>query len=75
MLTFLKSTKCGPGLAKDFALVKLLKEQVFFCHGHTLVIVYIQNPPQKLEAWAVEPNLVSHIGAVSSLARGVNLNV
>jgi len=55
VLTFLNSTRCGPGLAKDFALVKLLKEQ-------------------SLHAWAVEPNLVTHIGAVSSLATGVNLN-
>ena len=71
MLTFLKSTRCGPGLAKDFALVKMLKEQVFCVTS----IVSTQNPHQKLDAWAVEPNLVSHIGAVSSLARGVNLNV
>ena len=27
MLNFLNSTKCGPGLAKDFALVRMLKEQ------------------------------------------------
>ena len=71
MLTFLKSTRCGPGLAKDFALVKLLNEQVFCV---TNIVWFTQNPPQKLDAWAVEPNLVSHIGAVSSLARGVNLN-
>jgi len=56
VLNFLNSTKCGPGLAKDFALVRMLKEQ-------------------HLNAWAVEPNLVRHIGAVSSLGSGVNLNV
>jgi len=58
VLTFLNSTRCGPGLAKDFALVKLLKDQ-------------------NLNAWAVEPNLVTHIGAVSSVSGsgGVNINI
>ena len=56
LLAALETTTCGPGLAKDFALVEVVSSL-----GR--------------QAWAVQPNLVRHVGVVSSLHAGVNLAV
>jgi hypothetical protein len=56
MLAALDSATCGPGLAKDYALVAVARRL-------------------GLQSWAVQPNLVTHNGAVSTLGTGVNLGI
>jgi len=56
VVTALANITCKAGLAKDYALVSVVKST-------------------GLEAWSVQPNLVTHVGAVSTLHTHINVHI